>query len=84
LLIPEKTREYRSHSIKYVSHVYVSLKMQYATSRGVYGTPFFYVNGFLLPDTGDAIDYKAWRKVIDPLVGTKKSIQNTDSLHFFL
>ena len=60
--------------------------MQYAASRGVYGTPFFYVNGFLLPDTGAAVDYKTWRKVIDPLVGAKnkKSIQNEESLHFFL
>ncbi|KAH1244220.1 hypothetical protein GmHk_06G014899 [Glycine max] len=52
--------------------------------RGVW-TPFFYVNGFLLPDTGGAVDYKTWRKVIDPLVGAKnKSIQNEESLHFFL
>lgn len=59
--------------------------MQYAASRGVYGTPSFYVNGFLLPDTGGAVDYKTWRKVIDPLVGAKnKSIQNEESLHFFL
>ncbi|KAL9276381.1 hypothetical protein ACSQ67_026077 [Phaseolus vulgaris] len=61
------------------------VSFKYAASRGVYGTPFFYVNGFLLPDTGAAIDYKAWRKVIDPLVSTKKrSIQNAESLHFFL
>jgi len=58
--------------------------MQYAASRGVYGTPYFYINGFLLPDTGAAVDYKAWRKVIDPLVSTKKSMQNAESLHFFL
>ncbi|RDX67773.1 hypothetical protein CR513_53306, partial [Mucuna pruriens] len=57
------------------------VSFKYATSRGVYGTPFFYVNGFLLPDTGAAIDYKTWRKVIDPLVGAKK---NEESLHFFL
>lgn len=58
--------------------------MQYAASRGVYGTPSFYVNGFLLPDTGATADYKTWRKVIDPLVGVKKSIQNEESLRFFL
>lgn len=62
------------------------VSFKYAASRGVYGTPFFYVNGFLLPDTGAAVDYKTWRKVIDPLVGAKnkKSIQNEESLHFFL
>lgn len=59
------------------------LKMQYATSRGVSGTPFFYVNGFLLPDTGSAIDYNTWRKVIDPLIGAK-SVKNEESLHLLL
>lgn len=58
--------------------------MQYATSRGVYGTPFFYVNGFLLPDIGAAVGYKTWRKVIDPLIGSKKGKKNEESLHFFL
>lgn len=58
--------------------------MQYAALRGVYGTPFFYVNGFLLPDTGAAINYSTWRKVIDPLIGAKKSIKKEESLHFFL
>ncbi|TKY75277.1 Thioredoxin fold [Spatholobus suberectus] len=60
------------------------VSFKYAASRGVYGTPFFYVNGFSLPDTGSAIDYKTWRKVIDPLVGAKKSVQNEECLHFFL
>nr|ACU16578.1 unknown [Glycine max] len=60
------------------------VSFKYAASRGVYGTPSFYVNGFLLPDTGATADYKTWRKVIDPLVGVKKSIQNEESLRFFL
>lgn len=60
------------------------VSFKYAASRGVYGTPFFYVNGFLLSDTGAAIDYNAWRRIIDPLIGAKKSAQNEDSLHFFL
>lgn len=59
------------------------LKMQYSVIRGVYGTPFFFVNGFLLTDTGDAIDYKAWRKVIDPLIASK-SVKNAESFHFYL
>lgn len=48
--------------------------MQYATSRGVSGTPFFYVNGFVLPDAGNALNYSDWRNVIDPLIGAKKSM----------
>ncbi|KAJ7957909.1 Thioredoxin superfamily protein [Quillaja saponaria] len=47
------------------------VSFKYAASRGVYGTPSFYVNGFLLSDTGSTIDYNGWRKVLDPLVGTK-------------
>ncbi|KAL6524862.1 hypothetical protein OROMI_030455 [Orobanche minor] len=35
--------------------------------RGVYGTPFFFVNGFPLQDAGSALDYDGWRKVLDPL-----------------
>lgn len=43
--------------------------MQYGASRGVYGTPFFFVNGFLLPDGGSTIDFNGWKKIIDPLIG---------------
>ncbi|XP_057435090.1 uncharacterized protein LOC130727848 [Lotus japonicus] len=60
------------------------ISFKYAASRGVYGTPFFYVNGFLLPDVGDSIDYKTWKKIIDPLVGAEKNVKNEESLHFFL
>lgn len=59
------------------------VSFKYAASRGVSGTPYFYVNGFLLPDAGSALDYKAWRKVIDPLIGAK-SVKSEQSLHFFL
>ncbi|KAK7283429.1 hypothetical protein RIF29_12943 [Crotalaria pallida] len=60
------------------------ISFKYAASRGVYGTPFFYVNGFLLPSTGDSVDYNTWRKVIDPLVGAKKGVKNEETLHYFL
>jgi len=45
--------------------------MQYSASRGVYATPFFFINGFGLPGAGSALDYKVWRSIIDPLVGAK-------------
>ncbi|KAI9082246.1 hypothetical protein K1719_035669 [Acacia pycnantha] len=59
------------------------VSFKYSASRGVSGTPYFYVNGFLLPDTGSALDYKAWRKVIDPLVGAHSG-KKLEPLHFFL
>ncbi|XP_028758705.1 uncharacterized protein LOC114717665 [Neltuma alba] len=62
-------------------HTRVSFK--YAASRGVSETPFFYVNGFLLPGTGSALDYKGWRKVIDPLVGSNSG-KNAESFNWFL
>ncbi|KAK1348060.1 T-kininogen 2 light chain like [Heracleum sosnowskyi] len=46
---------------------------KYGCSRGVYGTPFFFVNGFLLPDGGSPMDYNKWRSIIDPLVGKSKA-----------
>ncbi|XP_051139128.1 uncharacterized protein LOC127256936 [Andrographis paniculata] len=45
--------------------------------RGVYGTPFFFVNGFPLPDAGSAIDYKGWKKVLEPLIKQEKSFQTS-------
>ncbi|GMH30722.1 hypothetical protein Nepgr_032565 [Nepenthes gracilis] len=42
---------------------------KYGCSRGVLGTPQFFVNGFPAPDVGSAIDYDLWRKIIDPLIG---------------
>ncbi|XP_024978546.1 uncharacterized protein LOC112515831 isoform X2 [Cynara cardunculus var. scolymus] len=45
------------------------VSFKYGCSRGVYGTPFFFVNGFLLPvNDDDTMDYDGWRKVIDPLI----------------
>lgn len=44
------------------------LSVQYGCLRGVYGTPFFFVNGFPLPDAGSALSYKGWREVLDPIV----------------
>ncbi|XP_061359296.1 uncharacterized protein LOC133303401 [Gastrolobium bilobum] len=55
--------------------VQTRVSFKYATLRGVYGTPFFYVNGFLLPGSGAAIDYNTWMKVIDPLIAANKSIK---------
>ncbi|KAL5714666.1 hypothetical protein ACHQM5_016596 [Ranunculus cassubicifolius] len=46
------------------------VSFKYGCSRGVYGTPFFFVNGFVLPDAGDAIDYDGWRSILDPLFGS--------------
>ncbi|KAM3289480.1 hypothetical protein P3S67_017768 [Capsicum chacoense] len=43
------------------------ISFKYGCVKGVYGTPFFFVNGFPLPDAGSALDYKGWRKIIDPL-----------------
>ncbi|KAL9238132.1 hypothetical protein vseg_012602 [Gypsophila vaccaria] len=48
------------------------ISFKYGCSRGVFGTPFFYVNGFLLPDGGSPIDYNGWRKIIDPLIASKR------------
>ncbi|XP_020593127.1 uncharacterized protein LOC110033475 [Phalaenopsis equestris] len=41
---------------------------KYGCTRGVFGTPFFFVNGFLLPNAGSAIDYETWKSVIERLV----------------
>lgn len=41
---------------------------KYGCIRGVYGTPFFFVNGFPVPDAGSPLDYEKWRQIIDPLV----------------
>ncbi|GER40854.1 thioredoxin superfamily protein [Striga asiatica] len=36
--------------------------------RGVYGTPQFFVNGFIFAEPGSAQNYSTWRAVLDPLV----------------
>ncbi|XP_059460612.1 uncharacterized protein LOC132189825 [Corylus avellana] len=59
------------------------VSFKFGASRGVYGTPFFFVNGFLLPDGGSTIDFNGWKKIIDPLIGVHGG-KSLDSLHFFL
>ncbi|KAL6978182.1 hypothetical protein U1Q18_042774, partial [Sarracenia purpurea var. burkii] len=49
------------------------VSFKYGCSRGVFGTPFFFVNGFLLPDGGSAIDYGKWRSIVDPLVNEEQA-----------
>ncbi|KAL9862316.1 putative thioredoxin-like protein [Arabidopsis thaliana] len=36
--------------------------------QGVYGTPTFYVNGFVLSDAASPSNFGGWKKIIDPLV----------------
>ncbi|KAI5385314.1 uncharacterized protein LOC127100483 [Lathyrus oleraceus] len=50
------------------------VSFKYAASRGVSGTPSFYVNGFVLPPADNTLNYSDWRNVIDPLIGVKKSM----------
>ncbi|RID75192.1 hypothetical protein BRARA_B02249 [Brassica rapa] len=59
------------------------VSFKYSASRGVYGTPTFYVNGFVLSDAGSPLDFGGWRKVIDPLVQTHKVEKQDDLLSFF-
>jgi hypothetical protein len=49
------------------------VSFKYGCSRGVFGTPFFFVNGFALPDAGSAIDYNKWRSIIDPLIQVRRN-----------
>ncbi|KAL5723074.1 hypothetical protein ACHQM5_006518 [Ranunculus cassubicifolius] len=46
------------------------VSFKYGCLRGVFGTPTFFVNGFPLPDSGSALDYNGWRKIIDPLLNS--------------
>lgn len=48
------------------------VSFKYGCSRGVIGTPAFFVNGFALPDVGSAIDYNGWRAIIDPLISSNR------------
>ncbi|KAI3419842.1 Thioredoxin-like_fold domain-containing protein [Psidium guajava] len=47
------------------------VSFKYSTSKGVYATPSFFLNGFLLPDAGSPIDYNGWRRFIDPLIAAQ-------------
>ncbi|KAF8082367.1 hypothetical protein N665_0830s0014 [Sinapis alba] len=55
------------------------VSFKYSASRGVYGTPTFYVNGFVLPDAGSPLDFGGWKKVLDPLVQPHK-VQMQDDI----
>ncbi|XP_077246675.1 uncharacterized protein LOC143886544 [Tasmannia lanceolata] len=56
------------------------ISFKYGCSRAVTGTPYFFVNGFPLLDSGSPLDYKKWRSIIDPLLGQ----HSAEPLHFFL
>lgn len=56
------------------------VSFKYSASRGVYGTPTFYVNGFVLPGAGSPLDFGGWKKVIDPLVQRHKVEMMRDDL----
>ncbi|OAY70634.1 hypothetical protein ACMD2_13718 [Ananas comosus] len=47
------------------------ISFKYGCSRGVTGTPFFFVNGMPLQDSGEPLDYKKWRSILDQLLGNK-------------
>ncbi|OWM74948.1 hypothetical protein CDL15_Pgr021299 [Punica granatum] len=49
------------------------VSFKYSASRGVYGTPTFFLNGFLVPDNGSTIDYNGWRHLIDPLLSSREA-----------
>ncbi|KAF8022661.1 hypothetical protein BT93_F0239 [Corymbia citriodora subsp. variegata] len=44
------------------------VSFKYSALRGVFSTPTFFVNGFLLPDSASTADYDGWRSIIDPLI----------------
>lgn len=44
----------------------ISFKL--STSRGVHGTPTFYLNGFAIADADTPSNYTGWRNLIDPLI----------------
>ncbi|WOL18894.1 hypothetical protein Cni_G27691 [Canna indica] len=56
---------------------------KYGCTRGVFGAPFFFVNGFLLPGGGSALDLATWKSIIDPLV-EKQQVQEKELAFSFL
>ncbi|XP_020595161.1 uncharacterized protein LOC110035268 [Phalaenopsis equestris] len=48
------------------------ISFKYGCSRGVMGTPYFFVNGIPLPDYGSALNFHEWNRIIDPLLTEKK------------
>lgn len=59
------------------------ISFKYGCVKGVYGTPFFFVNGFPLPDAASPLDYKTWRNTLDPLISPEGQL-GTENSHFFL
>lgn len=68
-----------SKSLAHILRLCGACVLQYSASRGVYGTPTFYVNGFVLPDAGSPLDFGGWKKVLDPLVQPHK-VQMQDDI----
>ncbi|KZV16541.1 hypothetical protein F511_11373 [Dorcoceras hygrometricum] len=64
------------------------VSFKYGCIRGVYGTPFFFVNGLPLTDVGSELSYEEWRRILDPLCGgqhvTKKLSQRRGLQHLIL
>ncbi|MCD7458408.1 hypothetical protein HAX54_038096 [Datura stramonium] len=56
---------------------------KYGCVKGVYGAPFFFVNGFPLPDAGSPLDYETWRNILDPLFPPAGQLR-TETLDFVL
>ncbi|XP_050215008.1 uncharacterized protein LOC126666090 [Mercurialis annua] len=59
------------------------VSFKFSASRGVHGTPTFFINGFVVPDAGSPVDYKGWRKLIDPLINAKRS-RDGETMHLLL
>ncbi|GAB2289256.1 hypothetical protein Dimus_023561 [Dionaea muscipula] len=57
------------------------IAFKYGCTRGVFGTPTFFVNGFAIPDAGSSIDYNGWKKIIDPLINSDKASRVDNFLH---
>nr|ACG47004.1 hypothetical protein [Zea mays] len=54
------------------------VSFKYGCTRGVFGAPFFFVNGFLQPGGGSPIDYSTWIGILDPLAS-----QNGERIEMF-
>ncbi|KAM0938697.1 putative thioredoxin-like protein [Dioscorea sansibarensis] len=62
--LPEVLSAFKDDKINTATRI----SFKYGCSRGVTGTPFFFVNGFALQDFGTTLNYTDWRNIIDPLV----------------
>ncbi|KAK1406636.1 hypothetical protein QVD17_42115 [Tagetes erecta] len=59
------------------TNIKTRVSFKYGCSRGVYGMPFFFVNGFVIPfDDSKPIDYNGWKKIIDPLTIKQHNLSN--------